>query len=504
MKATVTAHRDYRIATIDDRIYGAFLEHLGRAIYGGIYEPGHPTANADGMRGDVIDLVKALNIPIVRYPGGNFVSAYNWEDGVGPRDKRPTRLDLAWHTSDSNAVGVHEFADWCASVGSEMMLAINLGSRGLDEARNLVEYVNGPTGSHWGDLRKANGRAEPFGVKHWCLGNEMDGPWQVGHKTAVEYGRLASEVAKTLRAFDPTLQLIVCGSSHSDMATYPEWERVVLEHCYDSVDYISLHMYFANREKNAAEFLALNHKLDAYIATVASTIEFVRAKKRSKKRVAISFDEWNVWYHSNAQDKEILSGAKGWPHAPPLLEDVYNFEDVLQVGCILNTFIRRSDVVQMACIAQLVNVIAPIMTEPKGAAWRQAIYYPYYFASIFGRGAALHLSVDAPGYDSKVADNVPYLDIAGVHDENGRALTFFAVNRHGRETIELEVSLHGFGAVKIADCQVMTADSLDAVNTAQAPLTVMPRKGAIATIADGRLSAKLAPYSYQMIRLALP
>ena len=346
MRATVTAHRDYRIATIDDRIYGAFLEHLGRAIYSGIYEPGHPTADANGMRGDVVDLVKALQIPVVRYPGGNFVSAYNWEDGVGPRDQRPTRLDLAWHTSESNAVGVHEFADWCASVGSEMMLAINLGSRGLDEARNFVEYVNGPTGSHWGDLRKKNGRAEPFGVKHWCLGNEMDGPWQVGHKTAHEYGRLANETAKTLRAFDPSLQLVVCGSSHSDMATYPEWERVVLEHCYDSVDYVSLHMYFNNREKNTAEFLALNAKLDAYIATIASTIEFVRAQKRSKKRVAISFDEWNVWYHSMAQDKEILSGAKGWPHAPPLLEDVYNFEDVLQVGCILNTFIRRSDVVR--------------------------------------------------------------------------------------------------------------------------------------------------------------
>ena len=206
MKASVTANRDYPIAAIDDRLYGAFLEHLGRAVYTGIYEPGHPTADANGMRRDVIDLVRELDVPIVRYPGGNFVSAYNWEDGVGPREKRPTRLDLAWHTSESNAVGVHEFAEWCEAVGTEMMLAINLGSRGLDEARNFVEYVNGPTGNYWGDLRKANGRAEPFGVKYWCLGNEMDGPWQVGHKTAHEYGRLANEVAKTLRAFDKSLE----------------------------------------------------------------------------------------------------------------------------------------------------------------------------------------------------------------------------------------------------------------------------------------------------------
>jgi alpha-N-arabinofuranosidase len=503
MKASVIAHRDYRIATIDDRLYGAFLEHLGRAIYTGIYEPDHPTADANGMRRDVIDLVRELKVPIVRYPGGNFVSAYNWEDGVGLREKRPTRLDLAWHSSESNAVGMHEFAAWCDAVGAEMMLAVNLGSRGLDEARNLVEYVKGPTGSYWGDLRKANGRAEPFNVKHWCLGNEMDGPWQVGHKTAHEYGRLANEVAKTLRAFDGSLQLIVCGSSNSDMKTYPEWERVVLENCYEAVDHISLHMYFANRAKNTAEYLALSEKLDAYIRTVASTIEFVRAAKRSRKRVTISFDEWNVWYHSNAQDREVLGGAEGWPHAPRLLEDVYNFEDVLQVGCILNTFIRRSDVVRIACIAQLVNVIAPIMTEPGGAAWRQTIYYPYYFASVYGRGEALRLRVKSPGYDAEVADNVPYVDVSAVHDADGRTLTLFAVNRHGGEAIDLDVGLQGFSAAAIADHQVMTSPELEAANTLGAPFSVMPRKGSRAAVADGALSVKLPPYSYQMIRLSL-
>jgi alpha-L-arabinofuranosidase len=501
MKASVTAYKDYQIAKIDDRLYGAFLEHLGRAIYTGIYEPDHPSADANGMRKDVIELVRQLKVPIVRYPGGNFVSAYNWEDGVGPREKRPTRLDLAWHTSESNAVGVHEFADWCESVDTQMMLAINLGSRGLDEARNFVEYVNGPTGSYWGDLRKKNGRETPFGVKYWCLGNEMDGPWQVGHKTAHEYGRLANEVAKTLRAFDKSLELIVCGSSNSDMKTYPEWERVVLEHTFDSVDHISLHMYFANRAKDTANYLALNHKLDAYINTIASTIEFVRAVKRSRKKVTISFDEWNVWYHSNAQDREILGGSKGWPHAPRLLEDNYNFEDVLQVGCILNTFIRRSNVVKIACIAQLVNVIAPIMTEPNGAAWRQTIYYPYYFASRYGRGAALQLAVTSPGYDADVADNVPYLDISGVHDEEREMLTFFAVNRHGEDTLDLAVDLQGFGAAKLIDHQVMTQANLEATNARDKPDAVTPKKGSLAAVQDKTLTAKLAPYSYQMLRL---
>ena len=269
----------------------------------------------------------------MRYPGGNFVSAYNWEDGVGPREKRPTRLDLAWHTSESNAVGVHEFARLVQS------------RRHGDDAGDQSRLARARPGAQFRRIRQRpnrqrlgrpaqdrHGRAEPFGVKHWCLGNEMDGPWQVGHKTADEYGRLANEVAKTLRAFDKSLELIVCGSSNSDMVTYPEWERVVLEHTYDAVDHVSLHMYFANRAKNTAEYLALNAKLDAYIGAIASTIEFVRAKKRSKKRVTISFDEWNVWYHSNVQDREILAGAKGWPHAPRLLEDIYNFEDALQVG----------------------------------------------------------------------------------------------------------------------------------------------------------------------------
>ncbi len=287
------------------------------------------------------------------------------------------------------------------------------------------------------------------------------------------------------------------------MKTYPEWERVVLEHTYESVDHISLHMYFRNPAKNTANFLALSEKLDAYIGTVASTIDHVAALKRSKKRVTISFDEWNVWYHSNVQDRAILGGQEGWPHAPRLLEDIYNFEDVLQVGCILNTFIRRSDVVRIACIAQLVNVIAPIMTEPGGPAWRQSIYYPYYFASLYGRGVALKLSVRSPGYDADVADNVPYLDIAGVHDEAANALTFFAVNRHAAETLEATIGLQGFKAVRVLDHKVMTHPDLEAVNSLTAQENVAPKPGSGAEIAEGGLQMRLPPYSYSVIRVSL-
>lgn len=494
MKASVTVHRDYRIATIDDRLYGAFLEHLGRAVYSGIYEPDHPTADQHGMRRDVIDLVRELNVPIVRYPGGNFVSAYNWEDGVGPREKRPTRLDLAWHTSESNAVGVHEFADWCEAVGTEMMLAVNLGSRGLDDARNFVEYVNGPTGSYWGDLRKANGRAEPFGVKHWCLGNEMDGPWQVGHKTAHEYGRIANEVAKTLRAFDKSLNLIVCGSSNADMPTYPEWERVVLEHCYDAVDHISLHMYFNNKTKNTAEFLALNEKLDTYIGAVASTIEHVRAVKRSRKKVTISFDEWNVWYHSMAADEAMLAGENGWPQAPAILEDIYTFEDVLQVGCILNTFIRRSDVVRMACIAQLVNVIAPIMTEPDGPAWRQATFFPFAVTSRLASGAVIRPLITAPAYDTARYGQVPVIDAVATVDD-GRAAVFL-VNRDLRETAQVTIDVRSLGSTVVSEAVTLADADVYAKNTLADQGRVKPAANASAAIAESVLTIELPPVSW--------
>ncbi len=501
MKASVTANPAYTIAEIDKRIFGSFLEHLGRAVYSGIYEPGHPLADEQGMRQDVIELVRALDTPICRYPGGNFVSAYDWEDGIGPKADRPKRLDLAWRTTESNQVGIHEFADWAEKAGTEMMLAVNLGSRGLDAARAFVEYVNHPSGSHWAELRAKNGRKDPWNCRLWCLGNEMDGPWQVGHKSAAEYGHLANETAKALRGLDPTLELIVCGSSHSNMPTYPQWEATVLEATYDQVDYISLHMYFENYEKNTQEFLALPVKLDRYIGTVAGVIDYVKAKTRSKRQVKISFDEWNVWYHQRKQDAERMR-TWDWPEAPRLLEDIYNFEDVLLVGCVINTFLRRSDVVRIACIAQLVNVIAPIMTEPGGPSWRQTIYWPFMLASRHGRGTALQLAVDVATYNADAADNVPWLDIAGVHDADAGTLTFFAINRHGAETLEVDVSLERFAAKSVEHTLIRHPD-IQATNTAKAPDNVSPQRGNGATLSGTGMSLTLPPLSWSMVRVTL-
>ncbi|MFK3779868.1 alpha-N-arabinofuranosidase [Agrobacterium sp. NPDC089420] len=500
MRATGTVHSAYAIGRIDGRLYGSFVEHLGRAVYTGIYEPEHATADEKGMRGDVIDLVRELDVPIVRYPGGNFVSAYNWEDGIGPLAERPVRLDLAWHSAESNHVGIHEFADWAEAAGTEMMLAVNLGSRGLDAARSFLEYVNHPGGSQWSDLRRRNGREDPWGVKMWCLGNEMDGPWQIGQKTAAEYGRLAFETAKAMRAFDPSIELVVCGSSSPRMPTYPDWEATVLDYTYDVVDYISLHLYFDYETGNTADFLAESARLDDYIGTIAGVIAYIKAKKRSQKDVYISFDEWNVWYHSREADKALLAGQDGWPHAPALLEDVYTFEDALLVGCMINTFIRRADVVKVACLAQLVNVIAPIMTVADGTAWRQTIFYPFLFASRYGRGRALKLPVEVPGYSTAFAKDVPYLDVSAVESEADGGLTFFLVNRHPEEAIELDIAVEGFGARRVTMDKVMAGHGLKATNGPDSE-TVAPQDGAGALFSEGRLKATMAPLSYRMIRL---
>ncbi len=374
MQAKLRVDRDFTVAPVDGRLFGSFIEHLGRAVYGGIYEPGHPQADGNGFRRDVAALIRELGITAVRYPGGNFVSGYNWEDGVGPKEKRPRRPDLAWRSTETNQFGVDEFADWCRCVGAEPMMAVNLGTRGVAEALSLLEYCNLPGGTAYADQRRDNGHADPHNIRLWCLGNEVDGPWQVGHKIARDYGRLARETAHAMKMLDPTVELIAAGSSSSGMATFMDWEREVLEEAWEDVDYISLHQYINNRDGNYADFLANSLETERFIKAVIAACDFVRAKKRGKKDINLSFDEYNVWYHSNAESDRIMR-EQPWREAPPILEDVYTFADALALGGMLLVFLRHCDRLKMACLAQLVNVIAPIMTENGGRAWAQTIFY---------------------------------------------------------------------------------------------------------------------------------
>ncbi|WP_018924970.1 alpha-N-arabinofuranosidase [Salsuginibacillus kocurii] len=496
LKAEMIIDKDYKISEIDPRIYGSFIEHLGRAVYGGLYEPTHPTADEDGFRQDVIEAVKELQVPIVRYPGGNMVSAYNWEDGVGPKEERPHRLELAWRTIETNQIGTNEFANWINKVGADAMLAVNLGTRGIDAARNLLEYCNHPSGSYWSDLRRQHGYEKPHNIKTWCLGNEMDGPWQIGGKTAEEYGRLAFETAKAMKTVDPSIELVSCGSSNSNMPTFPEWERTTLEHTYEYADYISLHQYYGNHANDTSNYLAKSLDMNEFINTVIATCDYIKGKKRSKKEIHLSFDEWNVWYHSTPHDKTI----EPWQVAPPQLEDVYNFEDALLVGCMLNTMLYHSNRVKIACMAQLVNVIAPIMTENGGGLWKQTIFYPYYYTSVYGRGTALRPVIYSPKYDSIEFTDVPYLDASVVFNENKEELVLFGINRHLTENMEIVCDVRGFEDYTICEHVVLEHDDPKATNTLQQE-QVKPHKNGVSQLNDGYLNIKYSNMSWNMIRL---
>ncbi len=494
-KAKMTLVSEFKSAKIDERIYGSFIEHLGRAVYGGIYEPGHPCADEDGFRTDVIEEIKKLNVPIVRYPGGNFVSGYNWEDGVGPVELRPKKLELAWGVTEPNLFGTNEFAKWCKKADTQCMMAVNLGLRGPDEARNLVEYCNHPSGSYWSDLRRSHGYSEPHAIKTWCLGNEMDGPWQIGHKTAVEYGRTALEASKVMKWTDPSIETIMCGSSNMGMKTFGEWEATTLDIAYDTVDYVSLHIYFDNRPNDTASFLAKSMVMDDFIKTVVCICDYIKGKKHSKKQINLSFDEWNVWYHSNGAPVER------WSHAPHQLEDIYNFEDALLVALLLMTLLKHADRVKIACLAQLVNVIAPIMTENGGKVWEQTIFYPFMHLSNYGRGYTLISEVDSPKHDTKEFTDVPDVESIATLSEDGENLTVFAVNRNLDEDVMFDVSLLDFDGFEVVSATEMSGYDVKAENGVSG-CPVKPFD-APKPVIDGKImSVHLKPLSWNVIRLA--
>ncbi len=501
--ARIVAHPAFVVGNIDWRLYGSFIEHLGRAVYGGIYEPDHPTAGTDGFRTDVLDLVRELNVSVVRYPGGNFVSAYDWRDGIGPVASRPARLDLAWRSTEPNLIGINEFMAWAERAGVEVDLAVNLGTGGIDGARELLEYCNHPGGSYWSDLRRSHGVAEPHGVKLWCLGNEMDGRWQIGHKTADDYGRLASQTAIAMKLVDPTIELVVCGSSHINMPTFPQWDATVLEHTYDYVDYVSLHTYYRNDDDDLGSFLAQSVGMDRYIDAVVATCDFVQARKRSSKRLFLAFDEWNVWYHSTAADTETTT-RHPWQIGPHLLEERYTLEDALVVGCMLISLLKHGDRVKIACLAQLVNVIAPITTVNGGIAWRQTIFVPFMHASNFGRGTVLSLQVTSPAYSNDALGEIPLLEAVATYRAEEHELTIFAVNRCQDGPLALRGDLSAFQPLRVIEHLVLEHADPKAANTADRPDEVAPHAGGDAVVVVGVLTAHLPRLSWNVIRLRGP
>jgi alpha-N-arabinofuranosidase len=491
---------------LDRRLLGSFLEHLGRAVYTGVYEPGSALSDQNGFRKDVIAEVKELGVPIIRYPGGNFVSGYNWLDGVGPKAQRPTVLERAWNSLETNQFGTNEFLEWCKLVGSEPLLGFNLGTSTPEMAVALVEYCNVPQGTKWSELRRKHGYEAAHGVKYWCLGNEMDGPWQMGHMTAREYGRKARDAARQIRVVDPDVKLIACGSSNTILPTYLEWDREVLEECFDQVDGISLHNYYGNTPELTANstprFLAMNLDMERQIHEIAAVCDYVQGLRRSPKRLWLSFDEWNVWYR--ARTGLARDGQRHF--APHLLEEVYNLEDALLVGGFLNTLLRQSDRVRVACLAQLINVIAPLVTN-ETSVLRQSIYYPYAWALRYARGKVLDLSIDSETYpivadglraDFARTDQIPYLDVAATFDGSSGQVCLFMLNRDLESERDLTVEWRNLVPGRVQACETLTGMDLKASNSFEHPKVVVPRALECPRVGSS-MTFKLPARSYSVV-----
>ena len=448
----------------------------------------------NNTRTDVLRLVAELGVTQVRYPGGNFVSGYRWEDGVGPVEERPVRLDLAWHSRETNAFGLGEFMRWTQAASVEPMITLNLGTRGVAEALDLLEYANHPGGTASSELRISHGAVEPFGIRTWCLGNELDGPWQLGHKTATEYGRLAAETARAMRQLDPDLRLVVAGSSAASMPTFGSWERTVLESCWDLVDEISVHAYYEEAD-DLSGFLASAVAMDGLIETVAGIADDVVAAAGGQRRIGLAIDEWNVWYMRRHQQR---FQPHDWPVAPRLCEDAYTVADAVVVGSLLIAFLRHADRVGSACLAQLVNVIAPIKTEPRGPSWREATFHPFSITAARARGEAVALAVDGPVLSTPTHGDVPVVDAVATVEESGTA-SLFVVNRHPSETVDLVLDAPRRTRIRLLDAVLLSDPDVHATNSMERPDRVRPEP---LSGHDGhQLRLRLPPVSWASARL---
>lgn len=493
-KAKMIVSKDFKIGRTDERLFGSFVEHMGSVVYNGIYEPGHPTADADGFRMDVLELVKPLELSVIRYPGGNFSSGYRWEDGIGPREKRPRRLDLAWRAIEPNTFGLNEFISWVRRVGAAPIMTVNLGTRGIEEACHMLEYCNFSGGGYWSDLRIAHGFEKPHDIKIWCLGNELDGEWQIAGKTADEYGRLACETAKAMRRIDADIELVAVGSSAPHMATYPEWDRTVLMHTYEHVDYLSLHHYIGKRGKDTPGYLAMPLEVERQIGEVIAACDYVKAVKRSKKTMYLSFDEWNVW---REPDVEYTP----WQTGSPYDWVKFHMEDALVFASAMLAIVRNADRIKIACQSLLVNTIPLILTEKGGKAWRNPTYFPFAHVSRYGRGEVLRCVLEAPKYDTPDYTDVPVIDTAVVWNEEKGELTVFAVNRCA-DPVLFQMDIRDFGGLAALAHIELRHERLDAVNTAERPEEVVPRPGGGITVRDGRAESLLQPFSWNVLRFS--
>jgi alpha-N-arabinofuranosidase len=496
--ASIQIHTHRHRGEIDKKIFGNFIEHLGRCITGGIFDESSPLSDSHGFRKDVLTAVKDMNVPLLRWPGGNFSSNYNWMDGIGPRDKRPRRLEMAWGTIEDNRFGTHEFMDYVEATGSEPYICLNLGTGTWTDAQQWIEYVNGTQDTAITRLRKKNGRDKPWGVKYWGLGNEMDGYWQMGHRSASDYAAFALETAKLAKLTDPSVKLIAAGASNYRAGSdWIGWNRTVLESLRDYADYISIHLYVGNQANDYADFVASPIEMDQKIDTLAGLINAAMSQRvdhvtgqlqRDGRKMHIAFDEWNVWYRARGD------GQRG----RRILEEHYNLEDALVVAGFLNSLVNHADVVKIANLAQLVNVIAPIFTNDKGL-FLQTIYYPLQMFARNVKGNSLELLVESPSYKSRRFDSVPYIDASASID--GSSLVLNVVNRHQSEPMDVTIGLEDknfSGAVSVSE---VNGPDIKAEN--DFGKTVVSAKDKNISAGGTSLTYSFPPHSYTQLRARL-
>ena len=493
--AGFTLDPSFTVGRVHPRLFGSFVEHMGRCVYTGVFEPGHETADEVGLRQDVLELTRELGVTTVRYPGGNFVSGYRWEDGVGPSDARPVRLDNAWKSIDDNSFGLNEFMNWAGKAGVQPIMTFNLGTRGIQEALDLWEYSNHTSGSTWSDLRRSHGVEQPHAIKMWCLGNELDGPWQMGAKNADEYGRLAAETARGLRRMEPGLELVLAGSSNTSQPTFAAWEATVLKHAYEHVDFISVHAYYEQHGDDRDSFLASSTHLDRYVDTIVATADHLKAVGRHQKTIMLAIDEWNVWYQRD------LRLPDDWTVAPRIAEDTFSVTDAVVVGSLLISLLKHSDRVGIACLSELVNAMAPIRTEPNGPAWRQTTFHPFAATAKHARGSVLRVEPYSPMMDTALYGSVPTMDAVATFDAEGGEIAVFVVNRQQSQDSRLRIDLRVFEGVEVIEHLVLADDDPDACNTAETPDRVKMQVISGAQVAGGFLTLTAPALSWNLVRI---
>jgi len=496
-QSTLVLDPAFTVGEVDRRVFGSLVEHMGRCVYTGIHEPDHPTADEHGFRGDVAALTREAGVSLVRYPGGNFVSGYRWEDGVGPLEQRPARIDLAWRSLEPNTVGLNEFAGWARRTGVEPMLVVNLGTRGVQEACDLLEYTNHSGGTALSDLRAEHGHPEPHDVRLWGLGNEMDAPWQVAYSTAQDYGLRATQTARAMRQVDPRIELVVCGSSHRTMPTFGAWETAVLEQSYEDVDYISVHGYYEERECDLTSFLASSVDMDEHIRAVVATTDAMGARLGSRKQVHLAFDEWNVWYQHEFVGHTKLEIQS----TPALIEDTFSLADAVAVGGFLNALLRHADRVKIACQAQLVNVIGLLRTQEHGPAWPQTIFHPFAHTSRLARGTSLRVEPKGARHATAAFGEVDTVDASATWDEATGDVAVFLVNRHPSEPVGVTIDARGFAGLQVTECLRLEGDDPRRTNTAAQPRAVQPRPDPAVRVEGGCVELRLSPASWTALAM---